>query len=102
MEPPDEYWSEEPLGEYVAVALQVENVGDDPQEFDSDEQRLYDTEDREYQASGGVGEWEYETINPGNSIDVVIHYDVNPDVELARMKLHDSPLSGGVEVALPE
>lgn len=100
--PPDEFWSEEAQGEYAAVTLRVENIGDQPRELDSDDQQLYDTEGREYKAAWGIGEWQYETVNPGNSLEVVVYYDVPTEVELERMKLHDSTWSSGVEVGLPD
>lgn len=100
--PPNEFWSEEPQGEFVAVTLQVENIGEEPREFDSDAQQLYDVNDREYRSAWGIGEWEYETINPGNVIEVTIYFDVPPGEELARLELRDSMFSGGVEVGLPD
>jgi hypothetical protein len=99
--PADEFWSEEAQGEYVAVTLRVENIGDAPRELDSDEQRLYDSDGREYKAAWGIGEWQYETVNPGNSLEVVIYYDVPVEAELVRMELHDSMWSSGVDVGLP-
>lgn len=99
--PADEFWSEDAQGEWVAITLSVTNIGDEGRELNSDSQMLYDTYGREFTPAGGIGEWEYQTINPGNSTEVTLYYDVPGDAKLDRMKLHDDWLSSGVEVGLP-
>ncbi|VFA96619.1 Telomeric repeat-binding factor 2 [Nocardia cyriacigeorgica] len=39
-------------------------------------------------------------INPGNSVDVTIVFDVPVDTVPAALELHDSMFSGGAKVAL--
>jgi hypothetical protein len=40
------------------------------------------------------------TINPGNSIQVVVSFDVPPGANGGTLQLHDSVFSGGVDVVL--
>lgn len=42
----------------------------------------------------------YSDINPGNSVEGVIVFDVAKDVTPAIAELHDSSFSNGVKVAL--
>lgn len=100
--PPDEFFSDEAQGEYVKITMRVENIGNTSREIDSDEQYLYDADGDRYRAVWDIGEWQYETVNPGNSLEVAIHYDVPPRADLTQMELHDSPWSYGVEVGLPD
>jgi hypothetical protein len=39
-------------------------------------------------------------INPGNSIQVRVPFDVPPGTRASALELHDSMLSGGVSVRL--
>ena len=40
-------------------------------------------------------------IDPGNSIQVKLPFDVPPDSRFTMLELHDSMFSGGVKLALP-
>jgi hypothetical protein len=39
-------------------------------------------------------------VNPGNSIDAVVSFDVPAGTSVGTMELHDSMFSGGVTVSL--
>jgi hypothetical protein len=41
-----------------------------------------------------------DEINPGNQVDGIVVFDIPEDAVPASLRLHDSFLSGGVEVAL--
>jgi hypothetical protein len=92
-------------GMYVVFTLQVTNIGDEPQNFFAQNQKLIDSTGREYGASSeadmtlnadiaALGE-----INPGNSVEARVAFDVPPHLEMAALELHDSMFSGGVKVA---
>ena len=46
-------------------------------------------------ANKGTGD-----INPGNSIQVQVAFDVPPGTQPAELELHDSMFSGGVKLRL--
>jgi hypothetical protein len=39
-----------------------------------------------------------EEINPGNSVNGVILFDIPKDAQIVKLELHDSAFSGGVTV----
>ena len=89
------------------MTLSVTNIGNEPQKYFGQNQKLIDTAGREYEVStaahmylnsdvGIMGQ-----INPGNSIQVKLPFDVPPDSRFTMLELHDSMLSGGVKLALP-
>ena len=86
--------------------MRVTNIGDKPQSYFGDNQKLIDVQGREYGASG-EGDMYMNTevaalgeINPGNSIEVKAAFDVPPGATAATLQLHDSMFSDGVKVAL--
>jgi hypothetical protein len=94
-------------GEFVLVHLSVENIGEQSQVLDGQSQMLFDTEGREHSHADVEAALYLEgsesflnEINPGNTVDGILLYDLPPDAEPARVELHDSPLSNGVEVDL--
>ncbi len=42
----------------------------------------------------------FTLINPGNEITAKIVFDIAKEATVAKLELHDSPLSGGVMVIL--
>lgn len=93
-------------GRYCLIDVSVRNVGSEPQTLDVGSQRLYDAKGNRYDAEGWMnivldsafGGW--TSINPGNQVDGVFVFDVPASAEPARLQLHDSPFSAGVEVDL--
>jgi hypothetical protein len=104
----DEFLSEEAQGQFVLVHMTVENIGDEAQTFDGSAQFLFDTEGREHSADTEAAlyvensESFFNEINPGNRVEGVVVFDIPADATPASMRLHDSLLSGGVEVMLTE
>jgi len=39
-------------------------------------------------------------VYPGHSVKAILVFDIPKGAALQRLKLHDSPFSGGVEVSL--
>jgi hypothetical protein len=93
-------------GQYVLVHLTVTNVGTEAQYFYDGSQKEFDAQDREFSADStaavylGDGSTFLNQINPGNTVSGTVVFDVPADTTLTRVELHDSPFSGGVEVAL--
>jgi hypothetical protein len=100
------YMTAKAQGVFIVVTLSVTNIGGEPQNYFGQNQKLKDTSGREYGVSSeadmyvntevsALGE-----INPGNSIQVNVPFDVPPNTSVAELELHDSMFSGGVSVRL--
>jgi Domain of unknown function (DUF4352)/Protein of unknown function (DUF2510) len=93
-------------GEFIVVTLSVKNIGNEPQSYFGQNQQLIDASGREYGASSEADTWmnaggnPMGDINPGNSIQVKVAFDVPPGTNPAELELHDSMFSGGVSVRL--
>lgn len=98
---------EEPLantaqGVYLVFPIKVTNIGDEARYFDANFQELVDSEGREFSASGMAsgGDAFLNEINPGNSVESTIAFDVPEGLVPAKLILHDDMMSGGVEVTV--
>lgn len=93
-------------GEYILVHLTVTNIGNKPQSYFSSNQTMIDDRGREFEndTMAGInvndGTAMMSDINPGNSIQVVVVFDVPAGTVPTTLELHDSAFSGGAEVAL--
>ena len=94
-------------GQFVIVTLSVQNIGDRPQGFSPSNQKLFDTEGRSFETdtsaqialdNNDIAVW--DNINPGNTVDVSLVYDMPVGAVPASIELHDSMFSGGVTVNL--
>jgi hypothetical protein len=100
-------FGEEAQGQFCKVSLTIENIGDEPQTMFADSQKLFDSEGREFSADTSAmiyldegGDTWFSEINPGNSLDGVLLFDVPADATLDYIKLYDSLFSSGIEVSL--
>lgn len=93
-------------GQFLLVNVTVTNIGDEAQYFDGSSQKLTDTAGRTHSSDGSAAIYLEDSnsflnqINPGNSVEGVIVYDVPADAVPASIELHDSAWSGGVVVTL--
>jgi hypothetical protein len=93
-------------GQYVLVHMTVTNVGDAAQLFDASSQTLLDGQGRTHSADSGAAIYLPDSnsfltsINPGNTVDGIVVFDVPADATPVSVELHDSPFSGGVTVSL--
>ncbi len=88
-------------GVFVIFTLQVTNTGNEARRFSAMAQKLIDSSGRKYDAStsadtnlnrmDSLGQ-----INPGNTVKVMVAFDVPPDLKMNALELHDSLFSGGV------
>ncbi|MGV0740991.1 DUF4352 domain-containing protein [Mycolicibacterium sp. XJ870] len=101
------YLIEKAQGQFVIVTLSVANIGDQAQGFSPSNQKLFDTEGRSFESdsmaqialgSSDIPVW--DNINPGNTVDVSLVYDMPAAATPASIELHDSMFSGGVMVNL--
>ncbi|MFD1531915.1 DUF4352 domain-containing protein [Pseudonocardia aurantiaca] len=97
----------EAQGSYVLVHVTVTNVGTESQMFTSANQTLLDAQGREFEADAGAAlmnvpdsESFLTDINPGNSVDGVLVFDVPEGLSPAAIELHESMFSGGALVSL--
>jgi hypothetical protein len=102
----DSAFGKKAQGQFVLVSVTVANIGDEPQTLVGDAQKLFDTQGREFSVDTEAAVYLsdsnsiFEEINPGNSVKGTLMFDIPDGVKPARLELHDSPFSGGVEVTL--
>lgn len=85
-------------GVYVIFTIRVTNTGDESRDFFVSNQKLIDMTGREYEASAEAGmnlNDNSSGINPGNSIEVKVPFDVPQETDMNTLELHDSMFSGG-------
>jgi Domain of unknown function (DUF4352) len=105
---PATHWvgNPQPRGQWVIATMTVTNTGNEPQSFFAQNQKLTDTNGREYaadtMAAYAMNQDDAMTIdlNPGFSINVKVPFDVPPGTQLDKIELHDSAFSGGATVKL--
>jgi hypothetical protein len=96
----------EALGQFCLVALRVENTGAEGRTFGGGQQHLFDRAGKRHDpdlaatAGNGDGRLLSTHLNPGQRLTGTLVFDVPDPVELARVELHDGPLSGGTSVTL--
>ncbi|GAA4917069.1 DUF4352 domain-containing protein [Streptomonospora salina] len=85
--------TETPQGQYVIVHVTVENVGDESGTFDASGQKLFDGDGNEYSADSqapimtGDQNAFLNEINPGNTVEGRIAFDIPTDVQPTRIEL---------------
>lgn len=97
--------SQDAQGQFVVVRITVSNIGDQAQTFDQSSQKLVDARGRELSSDPTAGIYLDDQnflaqVNPGNSVQGVVVFDVPADAVPASLELHDSFLSGGVTITL--
>lgn len=101
-----EFLSSDAQGQFVMVHVTVTNTGNSSATFMGMNQALVDTEGREHANDDGStiylenSDGWLTAINPGNTLDAVVLFDIPADAVPAWIELHDSMLSRGVRVDL--
>lgn len=101
-----EYLTKTAQGQYCMLNVTVKNIGTEKQSMLSSDQKLlngeieYSADDTAtiYAAPNGSS-W-YSEINPGNSVEGSIVFDIPKDVTPTIAELHDSAFSNGIKVNL--
>lgn len=95
-------------GQYTVLHVTVTNIGQQPQTLDDSSQYLYDSTGRKYDAStsadidiNGSDQVFLNDINPGNTVNGELAFDMPAGTKAVKAELHDSAFSGGAQVALP-
>jgi len=102
----DETFGEKAQGQFCLVSMRVTNIGDEPQTLFGDNMVVFDAEGRKYSADTGAAIYLDESntfieeINPGNSLDGTVVFDVPAGLIPVSIELHDSAFSDGVKVRL--
>lgn len=94
-------------GQFCLVTLQVKNIGKEAQTFSDTGQKAFGADKAQYSTDSEAGMYAnqggaalFNEINPGNQVTGVLVYDIPAGATLAKLELHDSPFSGGVDVQL--
>ena len=103
----NQYLTKTPQGQYCFMAVSVKNIGDQAQSLFSANQKLLNAQNQQYAADDTAtlyaapnGSSWYSNINPGNSVEGIIVFDIPKDQTPVTAELHDSAYSGGVKVSL--
>lgn len=85
--------------------LNVSNVGDEAQSFFASNQKLQ-VGDKQFSANDTAAMWigsMTREINPGNSFQAVVSFDVAPGASNnGVLTVHDSTSSGGAKISLQQ
>jgi hypothetical protein len=101
----DEVLNKTAQGQYCEVALTVKNIGTEAQIFDGSAQTAKGANGAKYENDGEAeiyansdNQTFLNKINPGNTADGTVIFDIPKDARIVSLELHDSPFSGGVTV----
>jgi hypothetical protein len=101
-----QYLGTKAQGQFCIVDLTVSNTGNKPQSFFGDNAKLFNSEKQEFSADSEAAIYLedssslYEEINPGNTLNSKVVFDVPAGTTPTAIELHDSAFSGGVTVDL--
>lgn len=103
----NQYLTKDAQGQFCLLNITVKNTGDAAQSLFSTNQKLLNAQNQQYAAddtatmyaSPNSSSW-YSNINPGNSVEGTIVFDIPKDQTPVIAELHDSAFSGGVKVSL--
>ncbi|MET9326950.1 DUF4352 domain-containing protein [Tsukamurella sp. NPDC003166] len=101
------YLAKKAQGQFVVVSMTVKNIGTKPQSFSPSSQKLKDAQGRTFESDSmaqiALGDSDvpvWDNINPGNTVQVKVVFDMPKDASPASIELHDSMFSGGTKVTL--
>ncbi|MDQ3159383.1 MAG: DUF4352 domain-containing protein [bacterium] len=103
----NEFLTEEAQGEFCLMSMNIKNIGDEAQLFDSSNQYVFNADGQKFENDSSA-EFAIENnsaafleeINPGNQVKATVVFDVSKGTKLVKAELHDSAFSNGVEVSL--
>jgi hypothetical protein len=99
--------STEAQGVFCLVSVNVKNIGNEAQTLDATSQHGYDAQGKKYSTDtqaemylpNGGGAL-FNQLNPGNSVDGQLVFDVPSGTKITKLELHDSAFSDGVDVTI--
>lgn len=103
----NQYLTKNAQGQFCLMTINVKNIGNEAQGFFGSNQKLLNAQNQQYAADDAAGVYvdqNYSTlfsnINPGNSVEGVVVFDIPKDQTPVTAELHDSSFSNGVKVDL--
>ncbi|MFI5808499.1 DUF4352 domain-containing protein [Streptomyces sp. NPDC051561] len=93
-------------GRYLLAHMTVKNIGDRAQYFNGSDQKTIDSKSNEHSADTGAAIFLEDSrsflnqINPGNTVEGIVVFDIPTNSRPVQMELHDSFLSSGATVRL--
>ncbi|PCC53159.1 DUF4352 domain-containing protein [Brevibacterium aurantiacum] len=103
----DEFMGAEAQGQFVTVALSVKNTESEPDYFFEDNIKLGDESGNTYSADSEAGIYVdensilfLEEINPGNTAEGVLVFDVPEDINPDRLSFEGGIFSDPIEISL--
>ena len=101
----DDMFGEEAQGQFVKVFVTVQNTGTSAEYFLDSDQKLVDEQGRQHSTSSSAWLLDEESlflteINPGNTVEGVLLYDIPADATPTTLELQAGFLSGVVSVSL--
>ena len=102
----NEFLSQKAQGQFCIVDLTITNTGDRAQSFFGDNAELVNAQGQVFSADTEAAFYMddsssfYEEINPGNTLNSKVVFDVPPGMVPTAIELHDSAMSDGVTVRL--
>ncbi|WP_345752224.1 DUF4352 domain-containing protein [Microbacterium rhizophilus] len=83
---------EKAQGQFVLIHVSVENVGTEAESFSDMNAKVYDAQDREFEANSAAGIYIdgndslFGEINPGNTLQGVLVFDIPADASAERLE----------------
>jgi hypothetical protein len=102
----NQYVGTKAQGQFCVVSVAVTNIGNKAQSFFGDNASLFNAAGQEFSADTEAAIYLedssslYEEINPGNTLNSKVVFDVPAGTTPSSIELHDSAFSGGVTVSL--
>lgn len=102
----DQYFGETAQGQFCIVDVTITNTGNEAQSFFGDNATLFNADKQQFSADTSAAIYLedssslYEEINPGNTLNSRVVFDVPAGTVPTAIELHDSAFSGGVTIDL--
>lgn len=100
-----EFLNKKAQGQFCKVHVAVKNIGNEARTLTDTNQYAYNAAGQKYDADGEAGIYLgeeskafLEQINPGNSVNGIIVFDIPKGAKIVKLELHDSGFSGGVVI----
>lgn len=100
------YLSRSAQGQYCLVDVSVKNIGDKQQIFLESDQKLLNADGVQYSPDSTASVYVNKSnvwlsqINPGNTVEGTLAFDIPKDQTPVSAELHDSSFSNGVKINL--
>lgn len=104
---PNQYLTKAAQGQFCKMTLDVKNIGDAQQYFSETDQKILNSTNQQFSPDATATLYNSNNsdalaaqINPGNTVEGVLVFDIPKDQTPVTAELHDSSFSNGVKVTL--